>query len=45
MSQPDKWRYNLVWEKDRVSGQLNARRMPLRKHEDIVVFYDRQLGI
>lgn len=43
MSQPDKWRYNLVWEKDRVSGHLNARRMPLRKHEDIVVFYDSQL--
>lgn len=42
MSQPDKWRYNLVWEKDRVSGHLNAKRMPLRKHDDIVVFYDRQ---
>ena len=42
MSQPDKWRYNLVWEKDRVSGHLNARRMPLRQHEDIVVFYDSQ---
>lgn len=42
MSQPKKWRYNLVWEKDRVSGHLNAKRMPLRKHEDIVVFYDRQ---
>lgn len=40
MSQPRKWRYNLVWEKDRVSGHLNAKRMPLRKHEDIVVFYD-----
>lgn len=42
MSQPKKWRYNLVWEKDRVSGHLNAGRMPLRKHEDIVVFYDSQ---
>lgn len=41
MSQPCKWRYNLVWEKDRVTGHLNAGRMPLRKHEDIVVFYDR----
>lgn len=41
MSQPGKWRYNLVWDKDRVSGHLNAGRMPLRKHEDIVVFYDR----
>lgn len=41
MSQPNKWRYNLVWVKDRVSGHLNAGRMPLRQHEDIVVFYDR----
>lgn len=41
MSQPNKWRYNMVWVKDRVSGHLNAGRMPLRQHEDIVVFYDR----
>jgi site-specific DNA-methyltransferase (adenine-specific) len=37
----EKWhRYNLVWEKDRVSGFLNAKRMPLRSHEDILVFYE-----
>lgn len=34
------WRYNLVWEKSRVSGFLNAKRMPLRCHEDICVFYN-----
>ena len=39
LSQPELWRYNLVWQKDRVTGHLNARRMPLRQHEDIVVFY------
>lgn len=39
MSCPELWRYNLVWQKDRVSGHLNANRMPLRQHEDIVVFY------
>jgi DNA modification methylase len=34
------YRYSLVWDKgDRVSGFLNANRMPLRSHEDIVVFY------
>ena len=37
--QPKLWRYNLVWHKDRVSGHLNANRMPLRQHEDILVFY------
>lgn len=33
------YRYNLIWEKDRPSGFLNAKRMPLRSHEDIIVFY------
>ena len=42
LSQPRMWRYNLVWRKDRVTGHLNANRMPLRQHEDIIVFYDRQ---
>ena len=40
MSQSELWRYNLVWYKDRASGHLNANRMPLRKHEDILVFYE-----
>ena len=35
------WRYNLVWEKTQPTGFLNARRMPLRSHEDICVFYKR----
>lgn len=39
MSKPDLWRYNLIWDKMRVSGFLNAKRMPLRSHEDICVFY------
>lgn len=34
------WRYNLIWKKgNRVSGFLNANRMPLRNYEDICVFY------
>ena len=39
MSQPKMWRYNLVWDKGRVNGFLNAKRMPMRQHEDIAVFY------
>ena len=43
MSNRKMWRYNLVWKKgDRASGFLNANRMPLRNHEDICVFYDKQ---
>ena len=35
-------RYNLIWEKtDRPTGFLNANRMPLRSHEDILVFYKK----
>ena len=39
MSNPKLWRYNLVWNKQRATGFLNANRMPLRYHEDICVFY------
>ena len=35
------WRYNLIWDKVRATGFLNANRMPLRNHEDICVFYDK----
>lgn len=44
MSNPKMWRYNLVWDKLRKSGFLNTNRMPLRQHEDIVVFY-RELPV
>lgn len=32
-------RYNLIWDKVLKSGFLNANKMPLRNHEDIMVFY------
>lgn len=34
-------RYNIVWEKTTPTGFLNANRMPMRTHEDIMVFYKR----
>lgn len=39
-SNPKMWRYNLVWDKMRVTGFLNANRMPMRCHKDICVFYN-----
>ncbi len=39
-SNPEMWRYNLIWDKVAKSGFLNAKRMPLRQHEDICVFYN-----
>ena len=41
-SNPKMWRYNLVWDKNRATGFLNANRQPLRYHEDNLVFYDKQ---
>lgn len=41
-SNRENFRYDLVWNKNLVSGFLNANRMPLRQHEQIAIFY-RQL--
>ncbi len=42
LSQSRLGRYNLVWQKDRVTGHLNAKRMPRRQNEDILVLYQWQ---
>lgn len=36
------WRYNLIWDKVIPTGFLNANRMPLRRTEEIAVFYRKQ---
>ena len=36
------FRYSLVWEKNKFSDFLNARRKPMKTNEDICVFYKRQ---
>ena len=41
MSQPKLYRYTLIWEKTKAGGFLNAKRMPLQAHEDILVFYKK----
>lgn len=41
MSNKKMWRYNLIWEKTQPTGFLNAKKMPLRNHEDICVFYKK----
>lgn len=43
MSNVKLWRYNLIWDKvNRPTGFLDAKRRPLRIHEDICVFYKSQ---
>ena len=39
MSNPKMFRYEWVWEKEQGTGFLNAKKMPLKKHENILVFY------
>ncbi|NJL70086.1 MAG: site-specific DNA-methyltransferase [Candidatus Competibacteraceae bacterium] len=36
------FKYKIVWEKSKPTNFLNAKRQPLRKHEDICVFYNKQ---
>lgn len=39
----EKWfKYKIVWEKSKPTNFLNAKKQPLRKHEDICVFYQSQ---
>lgn len=35
-------RYEWIWEKGNASGHLNAKRAPLKAHENVLVFYRKQ---
>ena len=39
MSNPQMFRYEWIWEKENGTGFLNAKKMPLKIHENIAVFY------
>jgi site-specific DNA-methyltransferase (adenine-specific) len=41
MSNPKMYRYDLIWRKNKSTGFLNAKKMPLRQHEEILVFYKK----
>ena len=41
LSNEKMFRYTLTWEKTKAGGFLNAKRMPLQAHEDILVFYKK----
>ena len=42
LSNEEWFRYKFVWVKSKPTNFLNARRQPLRQHEDICIFYKRQ---
>ena len=35
------FRYEWIWEKDTSTGFLNSNKMPLKKHENILIFYKK----
>lgn len=39
MSKLDLLRYEWIWEKTSATGHLNAKRMPMKAHENVLVFY------
>ena len=41
MSNITDYRYDLIWNKIRAAGFLNANRMPLKQHENISLFYKK----
>jgi len=41
MSNIKDYRYDLIWNKIRAAGFLNANRMPLKQHENISLFYKK----
>ena len=42
LSNEEWFRYKFVWVKSKPTNFLNARRQPLRQHEDICIFYGSQ---
>lgn len=42
LSNPKEYKYKYVWVKSKATNFLNAKKQPLRKHEDILVFYKKQ---
>ena len=42
LSQSKYFKYKWVWEKSKPTNFLNAKKQPLRKHEDVCVFYKKQ---
>ena len=41
MSNPNMFKYDWCWRKPKGTGHLNAKKMPMRDKEDIMVFYQK----
>lgn len=40
-SNPKLFRYEWIWEKTQATGHLNAKKMPMKAHENVLVFYKK----
>lgn len=41
MSNPKMFKYEWIWQKTHLKGHLNAKKMPMRAHENIEIFYKK----
>jgi site-specific DNA-methyltransferase (adenine-specific)/modification methylase len=41
LSNERNFKYKIIWEKSKPTNFLNSKKQPLRKHEDICVFYNK----
>jgi len=41
ISNPNQFRYEWIWEKNKATGHLNAKKMPMKAHENVLIFYRR----
>lgn len=42
LSQPKMFKYRWIWQKSKATNFLNVKKQPLRKFEDVCVFYKKQ---
>ena len=42
VSNLDIYKYDWIWDKNKPTGMLNAKRQPLRRFENVLVFYKKQ---
>ena len=38
VSNPNQFRYEWIWEKNKATGHLNAKQMPMKAHDNILIF-------
>lgn len=42
MSNPSWFRYEWIWEKSMAANVFNAKKQPMKRHENVLVFYNKQ---